>query len=84
MSSIALIFRSFEGLEVTIYPDDLGDDVRRQVDAGRAGERPLHTGGVTGSIPVAPTIISAEKLSFSIPVSAPNGIWWKEMEAVHA
>lgn len=32
----------------------------------------LHTGGVTGSIPVAPTIFSAEKLDFSVRVCSPK------------
>jgi hypothetical protein len=38
----------------------------------RSFEHSLHTGGVTGSIPVAPTIFPAEKLSFLVRIRSPK------------
>jgi hypothetical protein len=47
------------------------------------GGHSLHTGGVTGSIPVAPTIISAEKLETSAHQKQPIGINRKLKEPLH-
>ena len=53
--------------------------------SGHAAEaRSLHTGGVTGSIPVAPTIISAEKLEMLDRQCRSIGIYRKQLVLMHA